>query len=169
MKKVLFIIHCSFFIVHCSLTHAETYNVCKKDMYNDCVSKLGPFFTVTTGAGGHRYVTGAGGYSGTETWQWLPSGTGTSGALTTTTPRVNGTHVCSTNNGTYGHIGTPTGSNGRYCWCRMTSINGTSCQGVWVFHDDNDSASNCSGYCTGNCAFNVQQNGNFRAAVLALP
>jgi len=76
---------------------------------------------------------------------------------------VSGTSVCATNSGTYAQTGTPGGSGGTNCWCRMTSPRA----GSWVFRGDYDDASFCADACTEDClgaiAYGVD---DFRTAIL---
>jgi hypothetical protein len=92
------------------------------------------------------------------------SGTWTMVSADTTCNQVRGEGLCA-NGGTTtttGERGTPGGSGGRHCWCRMTAPR----VGAWVFRISDGSASNCSANCAYNCAGNLRSNGNFRAAVL---
>jgi hypothetical protein len=92
------------------------------------------------------------------------SGTWTMGSADTACNQVRGESQCATNEGVYAVRGTPAGTSGQYCWCRMTEPR----VGAWVFRNDYDSASYCSTDCAGNCADYVRSNADLRAAVLGL-
>ena len=50
------------------------------------------------------------------------------------------------------------GTEGVYCWCRMTS----PVRSAWVYADERSSASECASNCARNCGSTVQNNSNFR-------
>jgi hypothetical protein len=121
-----------------------------------------PFSAVnalSTGIGNIYYDSGYGGSNAGVTCRWE----------TNTSPSyvVHGTHWCATNNGTYAVKGTPSGSSGQYCWCKLLDINNDSCAGSWVFNDAFGSASSCSNYCANYCAY-VRSYSAFRSAVVSL-
>ena len=84
---------------------------------------------------------------------------------------VHGMAKCSATNGTYATTGTPSDTNGGYCWCDMTGYNVTNgllqtvASPSWVFYGGNGSASNCANYCAHYCATNVQNYSAFRGAL----
>ena len=84
---------------------------------------------------------------------------------------VHGMAKCSDTTGTYAQTGTPSNTDGRYCWCDMTGYNlqGGTLQSVaspsWVFNRDLGSASNCANACANRCADYVQFDSGFRAAL----
>ena len=87
---------------------------------------------------------------------------------------VKGRAKCSNTNGDYATVGTPSNTNGEYCWCVATSYvpnGGTQCNIAppsWVFYDYYVSASNCANYCASNCAYNVNDSDGFRRAVFGV-
>ena len=79
---------------------------------------------------------------------------------------------CSNTNGTYATPGTPSDTNGRYCWCAATAWipdGGNQCNisnPVWVFRYADEDFGECETYCNVNvCAGEAQANSNFRSAV----
>ena len=80
---------------------------------------------------------------------------------------ISGRHKCSTQD--YFGDAAPTNTNGRYCHCQRTLVNGAASAGVWVFRVDDESVSHCSDYCAIACAGGVLYFAGFRAAVLAVP
>jgi len=88
---------------------------------------------------------------------------------------VYGMAKCSNTTGTYAVAGTPSDTNGQYCWCKATTYKPLNQSTVyrplstlaWVFRLDHGSASNCAYSCALNCASLVRWNSDFRAAVFA--
>jgi len=80
---------------------------------------------------------------------------------------VSGISACSTTSGTFGTAidGSPSTDDGSRCWCMMTAPRG----GRWVFDNVIGATAGCAQLCAYFCAFYVQHNTSFRAAVLALP
>ncbi len=85
---------------------------------------------------------------------------------------ITGKARCATNRTeNYNEIGTPEGTEGKYCWCQIdgfTPTNGSkqSLSGAWVFHHDVGNADGCADVCAGRCANNLQYVDAFRAALL---
>ena len=85
---------------------------------------------------------------------------------------VKGMAKCSSTNGTYGQTGAPSNTDGGYCWCGTTGFDaekdGAYCSVAspsWVFYNDASSASGCVEDCVNNCAYDVQNFSDFRAAL----
>ena len=180
MKRFIFIIHCSFFILHCSLSSAATLKVCMKNTYLNCESRVGKFLAVTGSLGSRGYSASSGTVDTSHrTWQWSPWTYLASGnySIYDGLISVEGIHMCSATSGTFGQTGNPGSYSGSYCWCKMTKLDGNSCPGAsWVYQGDSDasySATVCAGdiyqNCAKKCVEDVQGNATFRAAVLALP
>ena len=81
---------------------------------------------------------------------------------------VKGMAKCSDTSGDYMTAGTPSNTNGQYCWCAATSYtpNGESACNVvsplWVLDDDLESASTCAYDCAYYCALDLVESVNFR-------
>ena len=136
-----------------------------------CKISTSPFLAYATSTGGYRYINSAGGLSASASWQWNPTESGTSsGAFTNIGPYVSGRHICSNTSGTSAVSGSPSSTNGQYCWCQLTNISGQSCSGApWVFRVSDGSAS-CTnpGGCANFCVSSLEINTDFRSALLAL-
>ena len=87
---------------------------------------------------------------------------------------VKGRAKCSNTNGNYATVGTPSNTNGKYCWCAATSYvpnGGTQCNVAspsWVFDNNNGSASECALYCAIDCAGGIVNDTDFRRAVFGV-
>ena len=87
---------------------------------------------------------------------------------------VKGRAKCSNTNGDYATVGTPSNTNGKYCWCAATSYvpnGGNQCNIAspsWVFSGNVWSASECAGDCAVSCAGNVSNDDGFRRAVFGV-
>jgi len=78
---------------------------------------------------------------------------------------VSGESLCSsTDGGSLGIIDNPSTTDGRYCWCKMTSPRA----GSWVFRFGGSNASHCSSDCASNCATYVRFISEFRRAALTI-
>ena len=73
---------------------------------------------------------------------------------------IKGDAVCASNEGTYARTGTPQGTEGQYCWCRVTGFAASNSSDyrpvtspLWVFNyaynDANACANRCPYYCVG--------------------
>ena len=84
---------------------------------------------------------------------------------------VYGTGKCSSTSGTYAVAGTPSDTNGKYCWCKATTYKPLNSSTIyrplsslaWVFVNAYGSASSCAADCAANCAAYVRGISAFRA------
>ena len=87
---------------------------------------------------------------------------------------VKGIAKCSSTNGTYAQTGTPSDTDGQYCWCQATSYTATGSSQCnvaspsWVFYNGRGSASNCASYCALGCTNGVRNNSDFRRALFGI-
>jgi hypothetical protein len=114
------------------------------------------------GSSNYFYDQGYGGPSAGITWTWN----------TDYNHVLHGTHYCATNEGSGNYNSpvkgqSPSGSNGKYCYCKLLDVNGNSCVGSWVYHMGRSDASNCSNNCAYACVYHVHSNFAFRAAVVS--
>ena len=184
MRKIfllsLFIFHCSLFIDD-SFAQNSTLKVCVSNA-NQVINMSKMVFSCDTrtnfnffpgSAGGYRYILTSpnyGGLSAANSWAWLPRSSSTNtgvATLPTTIPNVTGRHICSSV-----QSGSPSSSQGQYCWCQLTSINGQGCSGAqWVQQGNYGSATSCAnpGGCASNCANLTFESTSFRTTILAMP
>ena len=87
---------------------------------------------------------------------------------------MKGMAKCSSTNGNRATPGTPSDTNGQYCWCQATNYTpngGNQCNvssSSWGFSDDFGDAGNCAISCAGFCPSIVQDDGGFRRAVFGV-
>ena len=87
---------------------------------------------------------------------------------------IKGMAKCSNTSGSYATPGTPSDTNGGYCWCQATNYTpngGNQCNVAspsWVFRYDRGSASDCANDCAYNCAIPVMNFAGFRRAVFGV-
>ena len=95
-------------------------------------------------------------------------------AVTFSYGTVKGMAKCSSTNGSYTTPGTPSDTNGKYCWCQATNYTpdgGNQCNVAspsWVFYDAMVTASNCAVGCARSCAIFVMMYADFRRAVFGV-
>ena len=82
-------------------------------------------------------------------------------AVTFSYGTVKGMAKCSSTKGSYATPGTPSDTNGQYCWCQATNYTpngGNQCNVAspsWVFLSGNVSGGACVNYCASDCASTV--------------
>ncbi len=82
---------------------------------------------------------------------------------------VNGKSVCALNKGTFARIGSPMGTDGQYCWCKVMKYEGKNVESPrWVFGEDIGSADACSRFCAFGCATGVQLNTDLRRVMFGV-
>ncbi|MFQ6727488.1 MAG: hypothetical protein ACLRFF_04015 [Alphaproteobacteria bacterium] len=95
-------------------------------------------------------------------------------AVTFSYGTVNGMAKCSNTNGSYATPGTPSDTDGKYCWCQATNYTpneGNQCNVAspsWVFRSAYESASECAFDCAGSCVYIVINYAFFRRAVFGV-
>ena len=95
-------------------------------------------------------------------------------AVTFSYGTVKGMAKCSSTKGSYATPGTPSDTNGQYCWCQATNYTpngGNQCNVAspsWVFDDDYESASYCAYVCAFDCAYLVLVSAAFRRALFGV-
>ena len=95
-------------------------------------------------------------------------------AITFSYGTVKGMAKCSSTNGDFATSGTPSDTNGQYCWCRATNYTpngGNQCNvssSSWVFYGGIGSADDCADYCANYCARGVRDLDAFRRAVFGV-
>ena len=96
-------------------------------------------------------------------------------AVTFSYGTVKGMAKCSGTKGSYATPGTPSDTNGQYCWCQATNYTpngGNQCNVAspsWVFYDDYESASYCANDCAFDCAYTAVVSAAFRWEVFGVP
>ena len=99
-------------------------------------------------------------------------------AVTFSYGTVKGMAKCSSTNGSYATPGTPSDTNGQYCWCQATNYTpngGNQCNiasPFWVFYYDYGScdgyACDCTYNCATECAYTVVYYADFRQGLFGV-
>ncbi|MFQ6727175.1 MAG: hypothetical protein ACLRFF_02350, partial [Alphaproteobacteria bacterium] len=95
-------------------------------------------------------------------------------AVTFSYGTVKGMAKCSSTKGSSKKPGTPSDTDGQYCWCQATNYTpneGNRCNVAspsWVFYSDLWDASNCAGICAFYCANIVEVDAVFRRGVFGV-
>jgi len=84
---------------------------------------------------------------------------------------------CSVTNGTRYQPGTPSDTDGQYCWCKVTGyrqtnqaqINAPSKNLPWVFATDDYTISTCGSICVERCAYRAGHTTYFRNSLFGIP
>ncbi|MFQ6704105.1 MAG: hypothetical protein ACLRFP_03440 [Alphaproteobacteria bacterium] len=95
-------------------------------------------------------------------------------AVTFSYGTVKGMAKCSSTNGSVATPGTPSDTDGQYCWCQATNYTpngGNQCNVAspsWVFAYDRGAATSCKYYCAHGCVNNVFWGDDFRRALFGV-
>jgi hypothetical protein len=86
---------------------------------------------------------------------WGVTGCSGGGGLGVTS--FSGESLCSFTAGTQDTPGRPAYNDGKYCWCRITSVNGGDMLGFWVLKYIHGDASNCAQDCRDHCGSDARR------------
>ena len=85
---------------------------------------------------------------------------------------IKGMAKCSETSGTSAQTGTPSNTDGKYCWCQITGYDADKdknycpvASSSWVLNFGSGSASDCARNCAGSCTDSVRYSSSFPAAL----